>query len=184
LLALSLAACGDGGDGLPQLEPATGAALSGSCTDLVGKLSALANTSISATTTVAAGTLKLAGQDVPEHWLVTGAMAARVSSVDGQRYAINFEIRLPKAWNGRFFHQGNGGTDGNVVTATGGFGGGPTTHALLQGFAVLSSDAGHTAAQGSAFGIDPQARLDYGYQAVGKLGPMAKSVISTAPATA
>jgi feruloyl esterase len=180
LLVLSLAACGDGDEGLPQLAPATGAALSGNCTDLAGKLAALANTSISAATTVAAGTLKLAGQDVPEHCLVKGAMFSRVSSVDGQSYAINFEVRLPKAWNGRFFHQGNGGTDGNVVTATGSFGGGPTTHALLQGFAVLSSDAGHTAAQGSAFGIDPQARLDYGYQAVAKLTPMAKSLIQTA----
>ena len=179
-LLLSLAACGDSDLGLPQLSPATGAALSVACAELAGKLATLANTSVSATSTVAAGTLKVAGLDVPEHCLVKGAMHARVSAVDGQSYAINFEMRLPKAWNGRFFHQGNGGIDGNVVTATGGFGGGPTTHALLQGFAVLSSDAGHAAAQGSAFGIDPQARLDYGYQAVGKLTPMARNVIQTA----
>ena len=117
---------------------------------------------------------------MPEHCLVTGKQGQRTSTVDGQSYAIGFEMRLPKAWNGRFWHQGNGGVDGNVVTATGSFGGGPTTHALLQGFAVLSSDAGHVAAQGSAFGIDPQARLDYGYQAVAKLTPIAKSVIQTA----
>jgi hypothetical protein len=97
--------------------------------------------------------------------------------VDGGSYAIGFEMRLPKAWNGRFLHQGNGGSDGNVVPATGSTGGGPLTHALLQGFAVLSSDAGHAAAQNLAFGLDPQARLDYGYQAVGTLTPMAKSVI-------
>ena len=181
LAALSLAACNSDDDQAPpQLSPATGAALSGNCADLAAKLAALSNTSISATTTVAAGTLKVAGADVPEHCLVSGKMAQRTSAVDGQPYAIGFEIRLPKAWNGRFFHQGNGGIDGSVVPATGAFGGGPTTHALLQGFAVLSSDAGHTAAVGSAFGIDPQARLDYGYQAVGKLTPMAKSVIQTA----
>ena len=66
-------------------------------------------------------------------------------------------------------------------TATGSFGGGPLTSALLQGFAVLSSDAGHTLAQGGpAFGLDPQARLDYGYQAVGALTPMAKQLIAAA----
>ena len=57
----------------------------------------------------------------------------------------------------------------------------PLTGALLQGFAVLSSDAGHSNAQGGpAFGLDPQARLDYGYQAVGKLTPMAKQAIGLA----
>jgi len=107
-------------------------------------------------------------------------MFDRVSTVDGKSYAIGFEMRLPNAWNGRFFYQANGGTDGSVVTANGGFGGGPTTSPLAQGFAVISSDAGHNAAQNPTFGIDPQARLDYGYQAVGKLTPMAKAVIQTA----
>src|SRR5262249_9985993 len=79
-----------------------------------------------------------------------------------------------------FFHQGNGGIDGSVVTATGSFGGGPLTNALQQGFAVLSSDAGHSGSLGPAFGLDPQARLDYGYQAVGKLTPMAKQVVALA----
>src|SRR6185503_15967238 len=52
--------------------------------------------------------------------------------------------------------------------------------ALAQGFAVISSDAGHPAPYGPTFGFDPQARLDYGYQAVGTLTPMAKSVIAIA----
>ena len=139
------------------------------------------NTTITSTTTVPPGTLKVAGQDVPEHCLATGKMFERVSPVDGKTYAIAFEMRLPKTWNGRFWHQGNGGIDGSVATASGTFGGGPLTSALLQGFAVLSSDAGHTLAQGGpAFGVDPQARLDYGYQAVGKLTPMAKKLIELA----
>ncbi|OYT87867.1 MAG: tannase/feruloyl esterase family alpha/beta hydrolase [Burkholderiales bacterium PBB6] len=163
---------------------ATGAArpasLQGTCTELTLKLAALPGTTITASTEAAAGTLKAGTNEVPAHCLVTGQMLPRTSPVDGQPYAIGFEMRLPLAWNGRFFHQGNGGIDGRVLPATGGFGGGVTTHALLQGFAVLSSDAGHTAAAGPAFGIDPQARLDYGYQAVGKLTPMAKSVIEKA----
>lgn len=175
-----LAACGGGGGGGTQLAPATGAALSGTCADLAGRISGMANTTITAVTTVAAGTLTVAGKPVPEHCRVQGNMYSRVSAVDGNNYAIGFEMRLPVAWNGRFLHQGNGGLDGAVSTATGATGGGPLTHALFQGFAVLSSDAGHSGALGAAFGIDPQARLDYGYQAVGKLTPMAKSVIAAA----
>jgi Tannase and feruloyl esterase len=166
---------------LPRLSAAQPAAFVGACEALAPRLAGLANTTIAATTTVAAGTLRLAGQPVAEHCRVTGSMFTRVSPVDGKTYSIQFEMRLPKAWNGRFWHQGNGGIDGAVVTAVGAFAGGPTTSALLQGFAVLSSDAGHSNAQGGpAFGLDPQARLDYGYQAVGKLTPMAKALVAEA----
>ena len=59
-------------------------------------------------------------------------------------------------------------------------GGGPLSNALMQGFAVLSSDAGHTPRQLPLFGRDPQARLDYGYAAVGALTPVARQVIASA----
>jgi Tannase and feruloyl esterase len=169
------------GHRLPQLSPAQPAALLGTCEALAGALGTFANTVIDRASSVAAGTLMLAGTPVPAHCRVEGHMFERVSPVDGKTYKISFEMRLPLAWNGRFWHQGNGGIDGAVVTATGTFGGGPTTGALMQGFAVLSSDAGHSNAQGGpAFGIDPQARLDYGYQAVGKLTPIAKRAIAVA----
>lgn len=180
---LAFAGCGGGDDdppALPQLSAATAGTFSGTCADLAAKLATLANTTIGATADVAAGTV-VGGLPAPAHCLVTGSMFTRTSAVDGNSYAINFEMRLPLAWNGRFFHQGNGGIDGNVVPATGSVGGGGgLSNALVMGFAVLSSDAGHVAALGPTFGIDPQARLDYGYQAVGKLTPMAKSVIQTA----
>lgn len=180
LAAASAAACGGSDDGLPRLSAATPAALNGACADLTTRLASLPNTVITAANTVAAGTLTIGGQPVAEHCQVIGRMHERVSPIDGNTYAIGFEMRLPRNWNGRFLHQGNGGIDGNVVPATGSTGGGPLTHALHKGFAVLSSDAGHTAAVGPTFGVDPQARLDYGYQAVGKLTPMARSVIQTA----
>ena len=171
-----LASCGgDDADPLPRLEAARPAALSGTCEALAGKLGNLAHTRITSSTTVAPGTLKVAGQDIAEHCLVTGKMHERVSPVDGKAYAIGFEMRLPVAWNGRFLHQANGGLDGAVAPAVGAFGGGPVTNALHQGFAVISSDAGHSGPTDFSFGIDPQARLDYGYQAVGKLTPMAKA---------
>jgi feruloyl esterase len=164
---------------LPRLTPATAGVLAEDCTTLLSKLGQLANTQITATELIKDGALTVGGQPIAEHCRVVGKMHERTSTVDGKSYAIGFEMRLPKNWNGRFLHQGNGGIDGVVLLATGAFGGGPLTNALQQGFAVLSSDAGHAGAN-PAFGVDPQARLDYGYQAVGKLTPMAKTVITAA----
>ena len=178
-----LGGCGGGNDSgaaaIPQLSVATGAALP-SCTDLATRIS-FANTSIVAASAVPAGTLSVAGSPVGAHCLIQGSMFQRVSAVDGKAYAIGFEIRLPNQWNGRFFYQANGGIDGSVVTATGAINGGNgLDNALNQGFAVISSDAGHVGTLGPFFGIDPQARLDYGYQAAAKLTPMAKAAIQTA----
>jgi pimeloyl-ACP methyl ester carboxylesterase len=179
--AALVAACGGGDDDapLPRLGAATAGSL-GQCTSLATGFT-FANTTVTAAQVVAAGVLTNAGQPVAEHCLVTGRMNQRVSGVDGQTYAIGFEMRLPTAWSGRYLYQGNGGTDGAVSTAVGGFsGGGPLMNGLQLGFAVISSDAGHNGAQNPLFGIDPQARLDYGYQAVGTLTPMAKALIKAA----
>lgn len=174
------------GAGLPVGAQAAGmgaaspGSFQGECATLAERLGGLANTRITATTLVPEGGLSVGGQPVAAHCRVTGLMHERVSAVDGNSYAIGFEMRLPLDWNGRFFYQANGGLDGSVATAVGGLGGGPLTHALKQGFAVISSDAGHAGNLGPFFGLDPQARLDYGYQAVGKLTPMAKALIAAA----
>jgi feruloyl esterase len=159
------------------MKPAKGATLS-ACTALLGQLQ-LAQTRLESSILVAAGTLTLGDRPLPAHCLVKGKMLERKGS-DGRDYAIGFEMRLPVAWNGRFYYQGNGGLDGAVVPALGALGGGPLTGALMQGFAVISSDAGHTGPQTPFFGLEPQARLDYGYQAVEKLTPMAKQLIQGA----
>ncbi len=123
---------------------------------------------------------------LPAHCLIKGQLGQRTGT-DGQPYAISFELRLPDTWNGRFFHQVNGGNDGKVVPATGGLlSGNKSRQALPLGYAVLSSDAGHNGEAnpqagltgGNLFGRDPQARLDYGYQAVAKLTPMAKAALA------
>ncbi|MFO1198292.1 MAG: tannase/feruloyl esterase family alpha/beta hydrolase [Burkholderiaceae bacterium] len=175
---LALAACG--GDGsLPGMSAAQAGTLA-ACTTLASGFT-FAGTTITASSVVAAGTLNNGGSPVGEHCLVTGSMNRRTSAVDGQTYAIGFEMRLPRDWNGRFLYQANGGTDGVVSQAVGNFsGGGMLRHGLQQGFAVISSDAGHSAAQNPLFGLDPQARLDYGYQAVGTLTPMAKALVKAA----
>ncbi len=145
------------------------------------------NLHITSTTLVAAGTLRRPGiaEPMPAHCVVEGKLNERISSIDGMPYAISFEMRLPVPWNGRFFYQANGGLDGIVVPAFGDIlGGGPLGNGLLKGFAVLSSDAGHALRKevagigGALFGRDPQARLDYGYNAVAQLTPMAKALIA------
>jgi feruloyl esterase len=137
------------------------------------------NTEIKSVKTIADGVVKIGGTNVSQHCQVLGAMNKR-QGIDGRTYEIGFEVRLPKDWNGRFYYQANGGLDGAVLPALGALGGGPITGALSQGFAVISSDAGHTGPQTPFFGAEPQARLDYGYQAVQKLTPMAKAMVEHA----
>ena len=183
LLACTLlAACGGNDDAapLPQLAPAQAGTLQ-ACTGLAGF--SFANTRITAASVVAAGTLNNAGAPVGEHCLVTGVMNERTSPVDGQTYAIGFQMRLPRDWSGRFLYQGNGGLDGVVSTADGGLSIGSSgllKNGLQMGFAIISSDAGHSSAQNPLFGLDPQARLDFGHQAVGTLTPMAKALVLAA----
>lgn len=182
-LGLALVACGTAPSvtapptPAAPLKAASGASL-GQCEALVGQFR-FEQTALDSAAPVATGGLMLAGQPVAAHCLVKGKMHARKGS-DGRDYAIGFEMRLPQTWNGRFYYQGNGGLDGAVRPAEGALGGGPITGALVQGFAVISSDAGHTGAQTAVFGLEPQARLDYGHQAVAKLTPMAKALIASA----
>lgn len=146
------------------------------CESLVGF--SYADTTITSAILAAAGTVNVVGiGTMPEHCVVKGKMNERVSPVDTKTYSIGFEMRLPTDWKGRFFYQANGGIDGTVSPAFGDIrGGAPTSNGLTKGFAVISSDAGHSP-PAPFFGIDPQARIDYGYNAVAELTPMAKRLI-------
>lgn len=57
-----------------------------------------------------------ADKGLPKHCIVMGKVGERTGA-DGKAYAIQFEMRLPAEWNGRFLHQVNGGNDGVVVPA-------------------------------------------------------------------
>lgn len=181
---LMLAACASAPT--TPVRPASGANAAMSCDALTARFS-FAGTRLLSTQRVEAGQLKLPGiaQAMPEHCVIKGAMNERTGPIDGKPYAIGFEMRLPTTWNGRFFYQANGGLDGFQTPAYGDIlGGGPASNGLLKGFAVISSDAGHafdrsSAIGGATFALDPQARLDYGYNTVAQLTPMAKALIQT-----
>jgi feruloyl esterase len=121
---------------------------------------------------------------MPAHCEIIGKMQER-SGAGGQTYAIKFHLRLPTAWNGRFFFQGGGGTDGNLGDATGIILGQDDQRALTRGFAVISSDSGHDnavnndpALQGLAtFGHDALARHNYGYGYIGPVAQAGKALI-------
>ncbi|WP_417538030.1 tannase/feruloyl esterase family alpha/beta hydrolase [Marinomonas sp.] len=119
--------------------------------------------------------------------LVSGVMSQRMG-VGSKFYSIQFELRLPNFWQGRFAYQFNGGNDGEVKPALGAVTGLTSSqYAINQGFAVVSSNGGHDAlanpeaglASPVMFGHDPEARRDYGYSAVEKLNPVARTLVES-----
>src|SRR6516164_3788129 len=121
------------------------------------------------TTAITAATLSAAAAQ-PEHCEVNGKINERVG-VNNQRYAIKFHLRLPTNWNGRFFFEGGGGSNGNLGNALGNLQGQQRGNALSLGYAVVSQDSGHDNRENNdpqrggstTFGFDPQAGLDFGY---------------------
>ena len=114
---------------------------------------------------------------LPAHCKLSVEVAPR-TGVNGVRYATRFELRLPQQWNGRFQFMGGGGTDGNVRPALGANHNG-SRPALADGYAVVSSDFGHQASdpRDASFGLDPQARIDWGYNALDQVTTRAKTLI-------
>lgn len=112
-----------------------------------------------------------AGTDtsLPAHCLVEGYYGEHAGLVGGP-YRTGFRMRLPQQWNGRFFFQGGGGSNGVVGDATG-YNGPENAPALARGYAVIAQDSGHDNERNSladhqgnlVFGFDPQARRDYGH---------------------
>lgn len=112
---------------------------------------------------------------LPPHCIVRGAANPYIGPVTGRSFAIGFEVRLPDQWSGRFSFQGGGGNDGNIGSATGNSTGGLAT--LARGFAVVSTDGGHTGGSAASYGFEPQARIDHAYNAYDKSATIAKALI-------
>jgi feruloyl esterase len=102
--------------------------------------------------------------------------------VGGEEFGIGFALALPEkgAWNGDFMMQGGGCGNGAVAYPTGASYSGEKP-ALVQGFAVASTDTGHKARNGGfdfAFMRDQQAYLDFAFQANAEVAGVAKKIIS------
>ena len=122
---------------------------------------------------------------------VIGVIGKYVSTQDPDHftYGIGFEINLPDSWTGRFEMQGGGGTDGSLADPVGSLG-----TELSQGWAVAADDGGHEDAPGNPalgwidddanaggaahFGIDEQARQNYGYNGIRLTATISKQIIN------
>ena len=138
------------------------------------------NTAITSVTAVPAN----AQTGVPAHCLVVGTInAGRVGTPtptptppSRYTYAINWQARLPDAWNSKFHMPGGGGTDGSVPNTTG---------RLRQGYAQAANDSGHSngvnndplAGGTASFGTDYLARVDFAYNAIDLTTRTAKALV-------
>ncbi len=171
LTVATLAACGGGGSG--------GMSTALNCSDVTTAKLNLSGVVVTAAVANAASGAASSPASYPAHCQVTGTINQR-TGIDGKTYAIGFDIRLPAAgWNGKFFYSGDAGIDGGVNDPLGSTAVGGTTNAVTLGYAVASSNGGHSSsALDGSFGLDPQARVDYGYNALGTLAPLAKNIVS------
>lgn len=176
LLALPLiAACTHPAHLSSPPSPPSPPPVPGACAALLQ--AALPDTVMTGARLVEAGAERAGELPLPAHCLVTAEIGAR-TGIDGVRYATRLELRLPQSWNGRFQFMGGGGTDGAVRPAFG-FDGNGSRPALADGYAVVSSDFGHQASdpRDASFGLDPQARIDWGYRSLGLVTQAAKALI-------
>jgi feruloyl esterase len=106
------------------------------------------------------------------------AVLDRRTGADGKSYGIGFALALPAEWNGRFLFQGGGGLNGSVQLPLGAAAAG-NTPALARGFAVVSTDTGHTGQVFDAsFMREQQASLDFAYEAVGRVALVARQIVA------
>lgn len=173
---------------------AESARLAQQCADLSHAMTGLfpdPSTHLTSAQTVDKGTVQVKGPGpmersvpVPQHCEITGVTQERIGA-GGQHYAIRFHLRLPFEWNGRFFFQGGGGSNGNLGDALGGYSPAAPT-ALTQGFAVVSQDSGHDNATNNdpshggvlVFGFDATARANYGHSSLPVVSRAAKAIIA------
>jgi feruloyl esterase len=118
---------------------------------------------------------------LPEHCRVDGVIRRR-KGIDGEEFGIRFALALPAsdAWNGDFMMQGGGGGNGVVSYPMGASYTGEKP-ALARGFAVASTDTGHTSKTGAfdfSFMRDQQAYLDFAFEANAEVAKVAKQVIN------
>lgn len=135
---------------------------------------------------ILSSTYNAASGSLPAYCNVVGVIHKRTSQQDPDHftYGIVFELNLPDVWIGKFEMMGGGGLDGSVLNPTGFFG-----SELAQGWAVANDDGGHEIPAGGVppytpptgvnwndeddnaggaghFGIDEQAREDYGFNGI------------------
>lgn len=90
--------------------------------------------------------------------------------------ALNIEVKLPTAWNGRLYMFGNGGWAGESFESAGRVAIG--ARGLTAGFVTASTDTGHSAAvePGASFALNRQELLDFGFRSLHLTAETAKTL--------
>ena len=162
---------------LPQTTPPTAlqTAPQAACATLADV--SLVATLPNARSAIKSARLIAATATAPRHCAIEGEINRR-TGIDGQPYVIRFILRLPAdTWNGRFFMGGGGGTNGVLVDPV---------QRLAQGYATIGTDGGHdnqinnvaNAGGTASFGVDPDARIDFGYRAYDLVTQAGKMLVS------
>ena len=158
-----------------QVSGSTIEPMASSCQALLNQ--ALPVTLPNAGSSITSARLLASTDKAPEHCAVEGEINRR-TGIDGQSYAVRFILRMPsKVWNGRFFMGGGGGTNGVLIDPV---------QRLSEGFATIGTDGGHDnkvhnaidAGGTAAFGVDPEARVDFGYRAYDLVTQAGKALVS------
>jgi feruloyl esterase len=127
--------------------------------------------------TITSAALIAASTTTVEECQVLGQVVTTVDGVaDG---SAKFELDLPTAWNGKLLFNGGGGFDGRASK--------PKPQQLAQGYATLSTDAGHTstsAAGGAGWALTPTGgrdeitTADYLFRAIPNVNHKVRPLIS------
>jgi len=178
--SLLVAACGGSND--PQGIPAADA-LRSACPGLAGtsvpasQIGLPSGAAAVTSATFVAATAQSVGGGVttpatPDYCRVLG----RIAPVDPAAQAINFQVNLPSAWNGKAVQYGGGGYNGTLVTGMT-----PLRDAnpddplpISRGYVTLGTDSGHQASAFAAnaigqFGSNDEMLVNYGYASYKKV---------------
>ena len=116
------------------------------------------------------------------------AIKGLIVPVSAEAPNMEFQVNLPTNWNGKAVQLGGGGYNGTLVTGLGIAGLQPANipTPLRQGYVTLGSDGGHKGAPGfdGTFGMNDEALLNFGKQAVKKTHDVALAVVKARYGTA
>jgi pimeloyl-ACP methyl ester carboxylesterase len=129
---------------------------------------ALTNATVTAATTIPAGTAPLKP--------ATDICRVEITAHPSSDSDIRIELWIPQgvAWNGKFMQVGNGGFAGKIPYGT-------MTMGLRAGYAVAGTDDGHQTTEGtdSRWALHhPEKIVDFGYRAVKSTTDAAKAVLA------
>jgi hypothetical protein len=142
------------------------------CESLTGM--ALANTTITSATSVAAGAFKPPagpGVPAPSEPLPAFCRVAGVARPTSDS-EIRFEVWMPATgWNGKYEQVGNGGFAGTIPLFS-------MAEPLLRGYATAGTDDGHAGATSGTWALGhPEKLKDFGYRAVHETSVDAKAIV-------